>query len=232
MIAPLIPYTLRGAIWYQGERNSGGPLSKYYGRQLEIMIADWRKRWGDDFYFAWVQLPSYLKKQSSPVELKGWGVRVRDGMREALETPNTDMAVMIDSGGPNTSDGHPRNKADFGRRLGALALHDVYGQSIPIWASPIFQSAERDGSKLVLSFNHDEGLKSDGGKLAGFAIAGADHHFVWAQAEIENGRVVVWSEEVKEPASVRYDWASNPIGNLRNGADLPASPFRTDHWED
>lgn len=229
-IAPLVPYTLRGVIWYQGERNSAGPLTGYYGVQLKTLITDWRKRWNDEFYFAWVQLPRFQKEQRAPSEPNGWGVAVRDAMRKTLAVPRTGMAVTIDYGGEK--DGHPTNKADFAARLSPLVLHDVYGKPIPIWSGPIFHAARRhgDSNKMVLTFDHATGLKAKSGKLEGFAIAGEDQKFVWAKTRIIDETVIVWSDAVPEPAAVRYGWAGNPKCNLVNAADLPASPFRTDNW--
>jgi sialate O-acetylesterase len=229
-IAPVIPYTLRGCIWYQGERNANGPFTGLYGPQLETMIRDWRARWRDDFYFAWVQLPGFSKPQTLPSEPAGWGVSVRDGMRRALRLPHTGMAITIDLGGEKA--GHPTNKADFATRLSKVVLHDVYTEPSRIWSGPLFRDSERAGAKMLLRFDHTDGLRPGSGeKLAGFAIAGADRKFIWAETAVKNGAVEVWSAQVPEPVAVRYAWAANPIGNLVNEAGLPASPFRTDDWE-
>lgn len=229
MIAPLIPYTMQGVIWYQGERNAApGELTKLYGKQFATLIKDWRARWGEDFYFAFVQIANVQKVQNVPSQERGWGVYVREGQLKTLSVPKTGMAITIDIGGEKA--GHPTNKAEFAQRLSNVVLHDVYGKKIPIWMGPVYQSARRDGDKMTLAFQYADGLKSADGELKGFAIAGADKQFVWAKARIENGKVVVWADDIKEPAAVRYSWAANPIGNLRNGADLPASPFRTDDW--
>jgi len=229
MIAPLVPYSIRGVIWYQGERNADGPHGGYYGAQLRTLIADWRARWGDDFYFAWVQLPKFKAEQHLPSEPNGWGVSIRDEMRKTLSVPRTGMAITIDLGGVTA--GHPTNKADFARRLSRLALHDVYQKAMEIWSGPLFRSAQREGGGMAVTLDHSTGLKAASGELKGFAIAGSDQKFVWADARIEGGKVIVSSNKVSEPAAVRYGWASNPIGNLVNAADLPASPFRTDDWK-
>ena len=229
MIAPLVPYAFRGVIWYQGERNAAGPLTKYYGLQLQTLIHDWRTHWGTEFYFAWVQLPWAQKKQQAPSEPNGWGVMVRDGMRKALSVPRTGMAITMDYG--NATQAHLPNKADFARRLSLPVLHDVYGKAIPIWSGPLFRSVRRDGNKMVVAFDHAENLKPSAGELEGFAIAGKDQKFVWASARIEKNQAIVWNDAVQEPVAVRYSWASNPKGNLVNAAGLPASPFRTDDWE-
>ena len=228
VIAPLVPYTLRGCLWYQGERNAVGPFAKLYGTQLQTLIADWRARWGAEFYFAWVQLPRFQKEQRLPSEPDGWGVAVRDGMRRALAVPRTGMAITMDLGGEKT--GHPTNKRDYAARLSLLALHDVYGRNIPIWSGPLFRSVRRDGIKMIVAFDHADGLKAVSGELCGFAIASSDQKFVWASAKFEDGKVVVWSDAVREPVAVRYAWAANPKCNLGNGAGLPASPFRSDDW--
>jgi sialate O-acetylesterase len=226
MIQPLVPYAVRGVLWYQGERNAAGPLTYYYGLQLKTLIADWRQRWNDELYFAWVQIPNYQKLQKAPSEPNGWGVWVREGQRRALSVPHTAMAVTIDLA--NETAGHPTNKADYSHRLALLALHDVYGKSIPVWSGPIYRDVSHEGDHLIVTFDHATGLHARSGELAGFAIAGADKKFVWAQARVDGDRVVVSSETVKDPVAVRYSWAANPIGNLVNAADLPASPFATD----
>ncbi len=222
-ISPLIPYTIRGVIWYQGERNAQGPLSILYGTQLRTLIRDWRKRWGsDDLYFAWVQLPGFQKPQTEPSEPKGWGVSVRDEMRRALDVPHTGMAITIDLGGEKA--GHPTNKADFAARLSRVVLHDVYGRTNPpIWTGPLLRAAQAAGGRMTLTFDHATGLKAASGELKGFAIAGRDQKFVWASAQIVDDKVIVSSDQVPEPVAARYDWAANPIGNLVNSANLPAS---------
>ena len=225
MIAPLAPCTIRGVIWYQGERNAAGPFTGLYGLQLQTLIGDWRARWEDDFHFAYVQLPAFNKPQTVPAEPKGWGVAVRDGMRRALSVPRTSMAITIDLGGEKS--GHPTNKADYARRLSTVVLHDVYQKAIALSTGPLFRSAVIKDGKMVLAFDHAEGLAAKSGSLEGFAIAGDDEKFVWANAKIEGGCVIVWHDQVPQPKSVCYAWAANPKGNLVNAAGLPASPFRT-----
>lgn len=229
-IAPVIPYTVRGCIWYQGERNANGPFTGLYGAQLETMIRDWRARWHDDFHFAWVQLPGFSRPQTQPSEAAGWGVSVREGMRRALRLPHTSMAITIDLGGEKA--GHPTNKSEFAARLSKVVLHDVYGDSSRVWSGPLFRGFERSGARMLLHFGHADGPRpASGEKLTGFAIAGPDRKFVWAEAAVKNGRVEVSAADVPEPVAVRYAWAANPIGNLVNEAGLPASPFRTDDWD-
>ena len=229
VIAPLAPYTVRGVLWYQGERNAAGPFTQLYGVQLQTLIGDWRAHWGDEFYFAWVQLPGFSREQRLPSEPTGWGVAVRDEMRKTLSTPRTGMAVTIDLGGEKA--GHPTNKSAYAGRLSRLALHDVYRQPIAIWCGPIFRAAQRDGDKMTITFDHAAGLKAASGELKGFAIAGDDRKFVWAETRIVGEQVIVSSPAVKAPAAVRYGWAANPTCNLVNAAALPASPFRTDAWD-
>ncbi len=226
MIAPLMPYTIRGVIWYQGERNAGGAFTSLYGLQLKTLIADWRARWGDEFHFAYVQLPAVKGVQKLPMEPKGWGVEVRDGMRRALSVPHTSMAITMDLRGEEN--GHPPNKADYAKRLSSVVLHDVYQKATPLPTGPLFKSATVEEGKMVLTFDHAKGLKAKSGELEGFAIAGEDQKFVWAKAKIEGERVIVWHDKVAAPKTVCYAWAGNPKGNLVNAAGIPTSPFRTD----
>jgi sialate O-acetylesterase len=224
-IAPLVPYAIRGAIWYQGESNAGN-LAGIYGLQLETLIKDWRSRWGEgDFPFAWVQLPNFRAPQTKPVESSNWAL-VREGMLKTLALPNTGMAITIDVGEAN--DIHPKDKQDVGKRLAMWALAKVYGRPVAS-SGPLVASHKISGSQVILSFKHtDGGLVAKEGTLKGFAIAGADGNWVRAEAKIAGDQVIVSSPDVKDPVAVRYDWADNPDGNLYNGAGLPASPFRTD----
>ena len=225
-IMPIIPYALRGAIWYQGESNAGrGDL---YELQLTTMIQDWRARWGDDFPFAWVQLPNFHRPQVNAVEDTGW-VRVRDGMLKALRLPHTGMAITLDLGEADNI--HPKNKQAVGQRLALWALAEVYHKKGFEWSGPLPSGHQIRGDEIVVSFQHtDDGLVAKGGELKGFAIAGADHQWVKAKAKIDGKQVIVSSPEVKQPVAVRYAWADNPEFSLYNGAGLPASPFRTDDW--
>jgi sialate O-acetylesterase len=226
MIAPLVPYTIRGVLWYQGERNAAGPFTGLYGLQLKTLIADWRAQWNDDFHFAYVQLPAVKGMQKLPSEPTGWGVAVRDGQRRVLSVPHTSMAITMDLGGEKN--GHPTNKADYARRLSTVVLHDVYQKAIALPTGPLFKSSVVQDGKMVLSFYHGDGLKAKSGELEGFAVAGADGKFVWAHAKIERGKVIVWHETIAGPKTVHYAFAGNPKGNLVNAADLPASPFSTE----
>lgn len=225
MIAPLVPYTIRGVIWYQGERNAAGPFTGLYGQQLKLLIADWRARWGDEFHFAYVQLPAVKGVQKLPMDAKGWGVEVRDGMRRTLSMPRTSMAITMDLRGEEN--GHPPNKADYAKRLATVVLHDVYQKAIALPTGPLFKSATVEDGKMVLTFDHATGLKAREGKLEGFAIAGGDGKYVWGNAKIDGEKIIVWHGKVPAPKSVCYAWAANPKGNLVNAAGIPASPFRT-----
>jgi sialate O-acetylesterase len=227
MIHPLIPYAIRGAIWYQGERNSRDDTSRFYGLQLKTLICDWRSRWGCEFPFAWVQLPNFTEPQVEPAETTGW-VMVREGMLKTLELPETGMAITIDIG--EAGDIHPKNKQDVGRRLALWALCKVYGKPA-VSSGPVYKSMAKKGDAIVIDFDSvGAGLVAKGDKLLGTAIAGADRNFVWADAKIVGDTVVVSSSQVESPAAVRYAWAPNPKCNLYNSAGLPASPFRTDDW--
>ncbi len=227
-IAPLIPYAIRGALWYQGENNANRGNAASYAMQLRLLIEDWRKQWGEgDFPFAWVQLPNFRKPQSQPVEESGW-VTVREAMTRTLALPNTGMAITLDIGEAN--DIHPRNKQEVGRRLALWALATVYGKKDLPYSGPLYARHQVRNSEVVVSFQHTEGgLKAQGGELKGFAIAGPDGKWVWARARIEGNTVIVSHPDVKQPRAVRYAWAENPLATLVNGAGLPAGPFRTDN---
>ena len=240
MLRPVMPYTISGVIWYQGESNRKGPSALAYGKNLIALIKDWRAEWGQgDFPFLLVQLPNYREECKTPVQVlpaedSGWAM-VRDGQFKALQVPKTALVVTIDIGEAASTNYvqniHPRNKQEAGRRAALAAARLAYGKDIvangPLYAG----SAIKDG-KVTISFTSiGGGLKvRGGGELKGFAIAGSDKTFVWAQARIEGDTVVVWSDEVKEPAAVRYAWAENPIGNLENVEGLPATQLRTDDW--
>lgn len=228
MIAPIIPYAIRGAIWYQGENNTANELAKLYSIQLPVMIEDWRHRWNEgNFPFIWVQLPNFMKRATNAAEFSRWSV-VRECMLQSLSVANTGMAVTIDVG--ESGNIHPKNKQAVGHRLALWALAKVYGQDVA-GSGPLPAGQEIQGDHVSLSFSHtDGGLVARGGELKGFAIAGEDRRWVWANARIEGDRVVVSSPEVNAPKAVRYAWAANPDCNLYNGAGLPASPFRTDDW--
>ena len=223
MLAPLVPFAIRGAIWYQGESNAGRAYQ--YRTLFPTMIRNWRSVWGYDFPFYFVQLPNWRARQETPSE-SDWA-ELREAQAMTLREPGTGMAIAIDLGG---EDLHPRNKVEVGQRLASLALANVYGKQI-MPSGPLFDRFKVKGDKVRISFKYGKGLKtSDGGPVKGFAIAGADRKFVWADARIEGDTVVVSSPTVLKPLAVRYAWADNPLVNLYNKAGLPVSPFRTDDW--
>ncbi len=226
MILPILPYAIRGAIWYQGESNAGRAYE--YRHLFPKMINNWRQDWKQgDFPFYFVQLANYMQVRPEPGD-SVWA-ELREAQTMTLSLPNTGQAVIIDIG--EADDIHPRNKQDVGKRLALWALAKDYGQDL-VYSSPMYKSMEKDGSKIVLSFDHvGGGLIAKGGEsLKGFSIAGDDKKFVWADAKIDGDKVVVTSPAVAEPVAVRYAWGDNPICNLFSKADLPASPFRTDDW--
>ena len=192
------------------------------------MIRNWRTAWGEgDFPFYYVQLANFQPIKDAPGESE-WA-ELREAQTLTLHEPQTGMAVIIDIG--ETKDIHPRNKVDVGHRLALWALANTYGQKIE-YSGPLFQSFSVEGDKLRVKFKHvADGLKtSDGGAPKGFAIAGEDHKFVWADARIDGDEVVLSSKDVTKPIAVRYAWADNPVCNLYNKVGLPASPFRSDDW--
>ena len=229
MIAPLIPFYIRGAIWYQGESNEA--RAQQYEILLPTMIRAWRERWGEgNFPFGIVQLPNYRDSMPEPAD-EAWS-HIREAQRRtAVNTPNAGLIVTIDIG--EAHDIHPKNKLDVGRRIARWALVDVYGQKMTR-AGPMFHDAKLAGSKILLKFDDaGTGLRiRDSDKLDEFAIAGADHKWYWANARIVNKNTVeVWSTSVVQPQAVRYAFNNNPKHpNLTNETGLPASPFRTDNW--
>ncbi len=221
-IAPVIPFAIRGALWYQGEANSLPAKAPFYEAQLRLLVTDWRARWGSEFPFAWAQLPNF----GGPG--RDWPT-VREAMLKTLALPKTGMGINIDIGEEKNI--HPQNKQEVGRRLSLWALGTVYNRPVPATSGPLPVGHEIRGAEVVLKFSHAEGgLTSKEGGLKGFTIAGEDREWKRAAARIEGDRVVVSSPEVKVPAAVRYAWENLPDCNLYNGAGLPASPFRTDAW--
>ncbi|MBM3239904.1 sialate O-acetylesterase [Candidatus Poribacteria bacterium] len=226
MIAPLIPYAIKGAIWYQGESNA---VRAYQYRKLfPAMIHNWRHSWGQgDFPFLFVQLANFNAPKFQWTE--GAWPELREAQLMTLALPKTAMAVTIDIG--ETDDIHPKNKQDVGHRLGLAALAIAYDHDV-VYSGPIYESMAVENDKVRLRFRHIDGglMTKNGEQLIGFAIAGANPKFVWAEAKIDRDTVVVWSDQVPQPMAVRYAWADNPVCNLYNKAGLPASPFRTDDW--
>ncbi|GHT87978.1 9-O-acetylesterase [Bacteroidia bacterium] len=222
MIHPIAPYAIQGAIWYQGESNVG--RAEQYKTLFPLMIRDWRKTFDNDFAFYFVQLANYLDEQPQPVE-SSWA-ELREAQLQTLALDNTGMAVIIDIG--EAKDIHPKNKQDVGLRLALAARANTYKENIA-FSGPIYQSHTIEGNTIRVKFSHtNQGLKTkDNVPLTGFAIAGGDNQYYWANAVIEGNEVVVSSPKVPSPVAVRYAWADNPVCNLYNGAGLPASPFRT-----
>ncbi len=222
MIAPLVPYGIKGIIWYQGESNSRDP--QLFQQLFPSLIQGWRHDWNAELPFLFVQLANFHKAQTQPSE-GGWAL-VREAQANALSLPKTGMAVTIDLGEANEI--HYPNKQEVGRRLALVALANQYGQTVE-FSGPQYAGMSVDAGAIRLRFTHAQGLKAkDGGELKGFAIAGKDGNFVWAQAKIDGEAVVLSNPQVPAPIAARYDWANNPIGNLVNAAALPAVPFRTD----
>lgn len=230
MIQPLVPFAIRGGIWYQGENNANKTFAKIYGLQLATLIQDWRARWGYEFPFAWVQLPDFHAPQKEVVEQTGW-VTVREQMLKTLSVPNTGMAITLGLGMADNI--HPVRKQEVGQRLALWAIAEVYKKEGVAWGGPMPAGNSVKENEIVVTFKHaDGGLVAKDGELKGFAIAGADKKWVKATAKIAGkDAVAVSSPEVAKPVAVRYAWADNPEFNLYNGAGLPATPFRTDDWE-
>ncbi len=226
MLHPLVPYAVRGAIWYQGESNAGRAYQ--YRTLLPAMIADWRSAWKrDDLPFGVVQLANFGKSDSTP-SASTWAELREAQMMTAKADTHTGLVTAIDIG--EADDIHPKNKQEVGRRLSLWALASLYGRDTA-FSGPVYSSMKIKDNKAILSFEHtDGGLVVEGDSLMGFSIAGPDSQFVWARAKVRGEQVVVWSDEVDEPVAVRYAWANNPVCNLYNGVGLPALPLRTDSW--
>jgi sialate O-acetylesterase len=239
MIHFMIPFAIRGAIWYQGESNGGEGIS--YFHKKKALIEGWRKLWNQgDFPFYYVQLANFQAPNDVPGAGNGWA-RIRMAQTKVMEIPNTGQAVIIDIG--EARDIHPKNKQDVGKRLARWALAKDYGKDI-VYSGPLYKSHKVEGSNIIVEFNHTgsglmsgvkEGIKPTAedasGKLKRFAIAGADKKFYWADAKIVGNTVVLSCKDVPKPVAVRYAYSMNPLGcNLYNKEGLPASPFRTDSW--
>ena len=224
MIAPLTSYPIKGVIWYQGEANTG---RGDYSKLLPALITNWREKWQQgDFPFLFVQLANFTETKSEPSESQ-WA-SLRHAQFKTLSLPNTGMAVAIDVGEWN--DIHPLNKETVGKRLALAADYFAYKNKKAVYSGPLYKSMKVIGNKIELTFSQTGGgLVAKNGDLKYFAIAGPDKKFVWASAKIEGNKVIVWSDEIKNPTIVRYAWADNPEGaNLYNKEGLPASPFTTE----
>ena len=223
MITPLLPAAIRGVIWYQGESNVS--RARHYRQLFPLLIRDWRHAFGQaDLPFYFVQIANHGVPQSAPVE--SGQAELREAQTLALRESHTGMAVAVDIGEAN--DIHPKNKQDVGRRLARHALTKVYGRPM-VCNGPLYRSHHIVGDAIRIEFESADGLKTnDGAAVKGFAIAGPDNKFEWAEARIDGTTVIVRSDRVPQPVTVRYAWANNPAVNLYNAAGLPASPFRTD----
>ena len=232
MVYPMLPLSIEGVIWYQGESNANNAQQAMeYRGQFETLVRSWRREWSggkNQFPFLWVQLPGYGKPDSVPQSQPGWALQ-RESMEASLSLPKTGRAIAIDLGG--ASELHPRNKEDVGARLALVGRRVAYGEAVDA-SGPAFRSMTMRGDTAIITFGFAaKGLVARGGELGGFAIASADRRFVWANARIVGDRVYVWSSAVHSPAAVRYAWANFPErANLYGANGLPAAPFRTDHW--
>jgi sialate O-acetylesterase len=226
MIAPLIPFAIRGVIWYQGESNAA--RAEQYAKLFPAMIQGWRADWQQgDFPFLFVQLAPFMKIETEPTD-PNWA-RLREAQLKTLTAaPNTAMAVITDVGAEN--DIHPKQKQPVGARLALAARALAYGHPVT-YSGPVYDRMKVQDGKAILSFKHvGKGLECRGDQLTGFTICGPDKKFVNAQARIEGDQVVVWSDQVKAPVAVRFGWANFPVVNLWNKDGLPATPFRTDDF--
>ncbi|HCC29366.1 MAG TPA: sialate O-acetylesterase [Marinilabiliales bacterium] len=228
MINPLIPYGIKGFLWYQGESNAEEAYN--YRELFPMLIKDWRKHWQQgNLPFLYVQLANYMERKPLPSESE-WA-ELREAQTMALSLPNTGMACTIDIGDAGSV--HPLNKQEVGRRLALIANKTVYKQDGIISSGPMYRSYRKEGNRIRIRFSSiGSGLStSDGEEVKGFAIAGEDKQFHWAKAVIEGNELVVYCDEVENPEAVRYAWADNPECNLVNSEGLPAVPFRTDDWK-
>jgi sialate O-acetylesterase len=226
MIHGLTKLPIGGVIWSQGESNAG--RAEEYGVLFPAMIKAWRKVWKDaklPFYF--VQLANYQPTITDPRDSQ-WA-ELRESQNKALKLPYTGTALAIDIG--DTFDIHPANKQEVGRRLAALALKRLHGKKVAD-QGPTYKKHTIEKGGIRIQFDAvEKGLTPSGEKLLGFAVAGKDRKFYWADAKVvSKSAVMVSSAEVPQPVAVRYAWADNPHNNLRNSAGLPANPFRTDKW--
>ncbi|MRX46994.1 sialate O-acetylesterase [Pedobacter puniceum] len=225
MIAPLIPYEIKGVIWYQGENNAS--RAAQYHSLFPLLIKDWRAKWQkDEMPFLFVQLANFRARNVEPVFADNWAL-LREAQTATLKVPYTGMAVTIDIG--DAKDIHPKNKKDVGKRLYLAAKAIAYGKSIT-YSGPIYANKTIKNNQVTLNFYHvGKGLTTKG-ELKAFELAGADKKFYWAKAKIVRNKIILTSDKVAQPVAVRYAWSSNPEANLYNKDGLPAVPFRTDDW--
>ena len=230
MIAPLIPYAVRGAIWYQGESNVGRAYQ--YRTLFPAMIANWRADWGQgDFPFGFVQIAPFDYANTWNFDPACCAELWEAQLMTLKSAPNTGMAVTMDIGHPKAI--HPKNKQEVGRRLALWALAKVYGQNNLVYSGPIYKSMTVEDDKIRLTFDHVDGglIASDGKPLSDFTIAGDDQEFVPAVAEVDGDTILVHSAQIAQPSAVRFAWHDTAQPNLANKEGLPASPFRTDTWK-
>jgi sialate O-acetylesterase len=227
MVAPLTRFPLRGVIWYQGEGNAG--RARQYRPLLQALIRGWRRAWKDDeLAFLTVQLPGFGPVRDVPSD-SNWA-ELRESQLASLQLPHTGLAVTLDLG--DERDVHPRNKREVGERLALAALGVAYERPI-VYSGPVPLESVREGEAMRVRFSHVGGglVARGGGPVRGFALAGEDRRFHWADARIEGDTVVVRCDAVSEPVAVRYAWADSPAANLANRNGLLATPFRTDDWD-
>jgi len=226
MVNPMASFSIRGIIWYQGEANSDRPCQ--YRKLMPLMIKAWRDRWNDSgIVFIQTQLPNFMLRRKKP-DNSNWAELREAQFMTAQKDPYGGIAVTIDVG--DALDIHPRDKQSVGKRLAMQAMKIAYGQNIQ-FEGPVYKSMKIEKNRIRLIFGSVfDGLVAKNGKLKGFAIAGKNKKFVWADAKIDGNDVIVWSDKLPKPVAVRYAWDDNPECTLYNLAELPATPFRTDNW--
>jgi sialate O-acetylesterase len=225
MIHPLLPFPVAGFLWYQGESNTGGEDAVKYAGQFSSLISNWRTVWGfAEAPFLFVQLASFHPALPDPSD-SDWAT-LRASQSAALALPDVGQVITIDIG--EADDIHPRNKQDVGHRLALAARHIAYGEDV-VHSGPTYRDHRVEADRVIIDFDHvGSGLVARGSELGGFAIAGSDGRFIWADARIAGNSVIVSSESIADPTAVRYAWADNPDrANLYNEEGLPAAPFRT-----
>lgn len=222
MIAPLTNFSIAGAIWYQGESNTG--TASTYEQLFSSMIEAWRSKWNKEFPFYYVQLAPFVYGNKDVAAL------LREQQVKTLQTPKTGMIVINDLP-VDTLDIHPKDKRSVGYRLANLALRETYGKNIYGYISPLYKNMAVNKNQIVVSFDHASGLTVNSKTINGFFIAGADKNFYPAQAKIEGNKIIVWSKQVSQPVAVRYAFSNTAIGNVFSEEGLPLSPFRTDDWQ-
>lgn len=222
MIAPLLPYRIAGAIWYQGESNADTPES--YRKLFGTLIESWRRDFDNEFPFYYVQIAPYTYGKDTRAPL------IREMQTQAMEIPKTGMVVVSDLV-DDVKNIHPRDKQDVGKRLANRALAENYNVKGLVYKNPLYKSMKIEKARIRISFeNVNSGLKSTGKEISCFEIAGADRIFKPAQVRIDGNEVLIWSKEVKTPVAVRFSWSNDAIGNLFSSEGLPVAPFRTDDW--